>query len=194
MSGSCSWNAKQAVGHALELADAGKLSITKLGLQVLQRATSYGRECFRTDAKLAESITQTNGRKPHPGSVARVRRDLTRQGVFTAKRIFTGQKISEYASRRGFRHSAHGVVRLRLNGKMGFRLLRDEPKPKASPRHAATAALTPSLPRVRRGDYDTFARMAAPAIAAQDARELVLVQQQDYAMYESIARARGQPP
>jgi hypothetical protein len=192
-------HAKAAAAHAIELARQGTLRVTKLGLEVIAKVASYGPECFVVDRKLAEHITQNNGKHPHRGSVARVRRDLTRQGVFQAKRIYPAQQISRVAKRT----STHGCVRSRLNRKLGFRpVVPRPPEPEAAiarPRHTAPPAILQTTPALTGKEYlSEFEAMAARAIAASsrggyiahvDAREAA----DDARMYESVQRVRGPP-
>jgi hypothetical protein len=194
---SSKWHGKTAAGHALALARELGKPITKLGLLLIEQVANYGPECFVPDRKLADQIMQNNGRKPHRGSVARVRRELTRSGMFKAKRIHAEKKISDYASSRGFKSSKHGCVRLRLNHKLGFRVPEARPQSTATvrPRHGAPAAIVPrpALTTVHKSDLDYFQRVAAPAVAVTSLRELERESREDAAMLESVRHVRGPP-
>lgn len=192
---SCEAHGRSAVAQALKVASELGVKITKLGLLLVQKIASYGPECFVVDRKLAEQIVQNNEHHPHPGSVARVRRMLARSEILLCKRIYPAQTISSVAKR----HSTHGCVRSRLNRKLGFRpvpLRPPKPEPElatAGARHAATNSIVARGPALRTSDVEMFERMAAPAVAAASARELILEQQHDAAMYESVKRVRGPP-
>lgn len=58
---------------------------------------SFGESCWLTSAALAERITMPNGRKPHPESVARVRRLLRDDGVIQSERVFVNGKLPTHA-------------------------------------------------------------------------------------------------
>lgn len=198
MTGSCSWHARQAVATAAELVESGKAAVTKLGYLLIQKVASYGPECFIVDRKLAETIRQNNGRAPHPGSVARVRRALAAQQVLICRRVYAGQSISP---KRGTWVSSHGCVRSRLNNRLGFTVADRRPSPPPAtvatprPRHGSVNALQTSPPVARPlGDYDEFARMAERAVAAAERRELAKQAAADEAMLATVPRSRGHPP
>jgi hypothetical protein len=198
---SSTWHGTQAIAQAVKIADEFKLRITNLGLKLVQKVASYGPECFVIDRKLAEQITQNNGKHPHPGSIARVRRSLAAQDVIVCKRIFPGQKISQRARRQ----SAHGCIRQRLNPKLGFRVVdrhsqdeRKAPPDAAAPIYSSAGALRPtprqrSKPIIKSADYQMFESMAARAQGAVLERETIAEQREDAAMLASV-HARGHPP
>jgi hypothetical protein len=190
---SCKWHGKAAAGHALKLACETGKRITKLGLLLVEKVASYGPECFVIDRKLAGQITQNNGKHPHRGSVARVRRELAKQQILQCKRIYPAQRISKYSQR----SSSHGCVRSRLNRKLGFR----PPEPRAAPppplqaRHGATGAIVPRqvVTAAHSSELEYFTRVAAPAVALATTRELARESREDAAMLASVHHVRGPP-
>ncbi len=76
------------IAHSLALL-AGA---TPLGALIVGESASFYYPCFEKDAELAKRVVQNNGRHPHPRSVARARRQVTKLGILESKRIFAGQK------------------------------------------------------------------------------------------------------
>ena len=66
---------------------------------------SFGGVCWQTDARLSEGFTRPDGRRYHPESIARVRRQLRDAGIITSDRVFVGGKIpslkAKFRSARG---------------------------------------------------------------------------------------------
>jgi len=66
---------------------------------------SFGGVCWQTDARLSEGFTRPDGRRYHPESVARARRQLRDAGIITSDRVFVGGKIpslkAKFRSARG---------------------------------------------------------------------------------------------
>jgi len=66
---------------------------------------SFGNICWQTDTRLSEELRRPDGRRYHPESIARVRRQLRDAGVITSERVFVGGKIpsvkAKWTSSRG---------------------------------------------------------------------------------------------
>ena len=72
--------------------DALAYGVTRLTALVIGSVASFGVSCWLKDHELANTIVQRNGRKPHPRSVARVRRQARDVGLMTYQRVMSGQK------------------------------------------------------------------------------------------------------
>lgn len=72
--------------------DALAFGATRLTAQFIGVVASFGATCFLKDREVANTIIQRNGRKPHPRSVARVRRKARELGLVDYRRIMSGQK------------------------------------------------------------------------------------------------------
>lgn len=72
--------------------DALAFGATRLTAQFIGVVASFGATCFLKDREVANTIIQRNGRKPHPRSVARVRRKARDLGLVDYRRIMSGQK------------------------------------------------------------------------------------------------------
>jgi hypothetical protein len=68
-------------------------------------ASLVGGVCWRTDARLGDGINRPDGRRYHPESIARVRRQLRDAKIITSERVFVGGKIpslkAKFTSSRG---------------------------------------------------------------------------------------------
>lgn len=71
--------------------DALAFGATRLTAQFIGVVASFGATCFLKDREVANTIIQRNGRKPHPRSVARVRRQARELGLVEYRRIMSGQ-------------------------------------------------------------------------------------------------------
>ena len=58
--------------------DALAFGASRLTAQFIGVVASFGATCLLKDREVANTIVQRNGRKPHPRSVARVRRQAAR--------------------------------------------------------------------------------------------------------------------
>jgi hypothetical protein len=164
---------------------------SRLSALLVGQVASYGPEyCWLTDEKHAEHIVQRNGKNPHPGSVARVRRRLIDEGLIKGKRIFAGQVICKSARA----PSAHGVVRCAVNwDRLGIH----DPMRGPGARHQAAEARPKHIASVQPHAVNAalaneFEAMAREATTVQDRRTSVRDQAEDQAMYESVKRTR--PP
>lgn len=72
--------------------DALAFGASRLTAQFIGVVASFGATCFLKDREVANTIVQRNGRKPHPRSVARVRRQARDLGLVEYRRIMSGQK------------------------------------------------------------------------------------------------------
>lgn len=72
--------------------DALAFGASRLTAQFIGVVASFGATCFLKDREVANTIVQRNGRKPHPRSVARVRRQARDLGLVDYRRIMSGQK------------------------------------------------------------------------------------------------------
>lgn len=77
--------ASQAAGAAVQ---GGATALEAL---IVGEAASWPIGSWQNDRKTAEAITQANGRNPHPRSVARSRRNVSRKGFLDYRRILPGQ-------------------------------------------------------------------------------------------------------
>jgi hypothetical protein len=66
---------------------------------------SFGGVCWQTDARLGQGISRPDGRRYHPESIARARRQLRDAKIITSERVFVGGKIpslkAKFTSSRG---------------------------------------------------------------------------------------------
>jgi len=166
---------------------------SRLAALVAGDIAAYGPDfCWVTDGAHAEQIVQRNGKHPHPGSVARVRRALAAAGVVRAKRIFAGQRIAPQAKHT----SSHGVVRCTLNwDRLGVLdplrgAKRHEQQQPRGPRHIS--AVRPD----EGAALAEFQRLAQGAIDSEQQRIHKRQADEDFASYESATRKRppGRPP
>ena len=51
---------------------------------------SFGGVCWQTDAQVGEVLRRPDGRRYHPESIARSRRQLRDEGIITSERVFVG--------------------------------------------------------------------------------------------------------
>lgn len=194
--------AASVVARCLEIAAEKKIRLTKLTLLVIEEVARSGVRCFRKIRSLAERIVQNNEKHPHPGSVQRVLRQLRQCGILLARRLFPSQKMQFKAHGKPLKVSAgQGCLVLWFNKRLDFPDFEDndshsESTATVAPSHAAPNAIVPASPalKVNADDLALYQRMAAPAIAVDSARKLERAQREDFAMYESVKRARGHPP
>jgi hypothetical protein len=69
-----------------------RLGATPLGALVVGEVGSFGAPCFVRDRGLADNIVQSNGKHPHPRSVARVRRQVVLLGLMDSVRVMPGER------------------------------------------------------------------------------------------------------
>lgn len=93
--------------HAARIAtgELARQGWARLASLVGGEIASFGGVCWQTDARLGEGITRPDGRRYHPESIARVRRQLRDAKIITSERVFVGGKIpslkAKYTSSRG---------------------------------------------------------------------------------------------
>lgn len=198
------WGGSYEVRANLAAGAALKHGATPLGALIVGHIASRGAHCWETDSRVAEQITQRTGRQPHPRSVARSRRMLTRAGLIASKRVFTGQRLPKEARNS---ISAHGTTVKRPNwevlgvkdpiGKKRERGTKSDGRVTPRARHAATSGLVPrhaerSRPPV---DAELAAAMGELETAMQsrwDADDAVAIEH-DREAYAQAVRQRGPP-
>jgi hypothetical protein len=66
---------------------------------------SFGDVCWQTDGRLGEGLRRPDGRRYHPESIARARRQLRDAKIITSERVFVGGKVpslkAKFTSSRG---------------------------------------------------------------------------------------------
>lgn len=82
--GSSQHAARVATG---ELARAGWPRLASL---VGGHVASFGDSCWQTDSRLSEVLKRPDGRRYHPESIARARRQLRDDGIISCARVFVG--------------------------------------------------------------------------------------------------------
>ena len=92
--------------HAASVAARSALDagLTRLGIALVTHVASRGVD-FQTDEQIRGELVKPNGLRYHRESIGRMRRAITRAGIFSAKRLYAGQRPP------GARYSSpHGVV------------------------------------------------------------------------------------
>ena len=79
--------------HAASVAarKALEAGYTRLGIALVTHVASRGRN-FQTDSQIRDEIRRPDGRHYHRESIGRKRREITRAGGFSAKRLYPGQR------------------------------------------------------------------------------------------------------
>lgn len=92
--------------HAASVAARSALDagLTRLGIALVTHVASRGVD-FQTDEQIRLELTKPNGLRYHRESIGRIRREITRAGILSAKRLFAGQKPPGARFR-----TSHGVV------------------------------------------------------------------------------------
>ena len=166
-----------------ELANRGWPRLASL---VGGQIASFGDSSWVTDARLGESIRRPDGRRYHPESIARVRRQLRDARIIESTRVFPNGELPTQAK---YRYSSHGTTIKKfiwsaISQKNPFsrraqKLKRIEQAQKAreagdvvkaAPRYTAASAIANQPPRqpVPRSSFtDEIERLAAEAQAAQ---------------------------
>jgi hypothetical protein len=62
----------------------------RLASAVGGHVASFGDSCWQTDARLSEVLKRPDGRRYHPESIARARRQLRDAGILSSTRVFVG--------------------------------------------------------------------------------------------------------
>lgn len=84
---SCPQRGDMARGAAI------RLGATPLAALVVGYVASFASTCWIKDWEVAQEITQSNGRNPHPKSVARARRQAARDGLMVSIRLGPGARV-----------------------------------------------------------------------------------------------------
>ncbi|MEO7037003.1 MAG: hypothetical protein ABI548_23825 [Polyangiaceae bacterium] len=93
--------------HAARIAtgELARRGWPRLASLVGGHVASFGNICWQTDTRLSEELRRPDGRRYHPESIARARRQLRDAGLITSERVFVGGKIpslkAKWASSRG---------------------------------------------------------------------------------------------
>lgn len=91
--------------HAAKIATGQLLSAgwARLASLVGGHVASFGDVCWQTDTRLSEVLRRPDGRRYHPESIARARRQLRDAKIITSERVFVGGKIpqAKFRSSRG---------------------------------------------------------------------------------------------
>lgn len=202
---SCPERGDIAAGAAL------RCGATPLESLVVGHTAAHGSYCWLTDSKQADLIVQTNGRHPHPRSVARARRNAARKGFLQVKRIYPNQRPKGAAFRSSF-GTTNKAVNFRAlqvrdpitRGQLKRIHLREKsidlganstaPPSYASGRPKYSSAAREVYQRPPAVVPPEIARMAAEAVGVQDAREHGRHVQADQRMFESVRRKGRAPP
>lgn len=161
--------------------------------------------CFLKLAELSELVRKNDGRSYHPKHIGRSIRLAASRGKLEHRQLRMGQRAGDMKFR-----SAHGQGFNRVNFRAHFGMA--DPvnaktrramsrRPLQSESNVATVGAcqpvtSASLPRnlaLQAAELALFERMAAPAVAAATARELLQEQAADAAMMASVERVRGPP-
>jgi hypothetical protein len=182
---------------------AVRCGATPLEALVVGHTAAHGSYCWLTDTKQADLIVQTNGKHPHPRSVARARRNAARKGFLQVKRVFPNQrpKGASFRSSCGTTNKAVNFRALQVRdpitrGQLKRIHMREtaqaEPRREPGPKYSSAAReVYPRPPAVVPPE---IARMAAEAVGVLDAREHVRHVQADARMFESLRRTGRAPP
>jgi hypothetical protein len=199
--------AAQAAGAAISL------GATPLEALIVGQAASWPLGHWRKDELLAGEITQANGRNPHPRSVARSRRDVTRKGLLLCRRVMPGQfphPSARYPSCGGTTYKTVDFRRLRARDplppeerrKMRRTAIETEQQRRArgvpgadpaGPRYAAPGGLLPPKPAQSRPtgalavELDRFVALQSER---QDAQGLAA----DQATMDAVLRSKERGP
>lgn len=93
--------------HAARIAtgELARRGWPRLASLVGGHVASFGGVCWQTDVRLGEELRRPDGRRYHPESIARARRQLRDAGLITSERVFVGGKIpclkAKWTSSRG---------------------------------------------------------------------------------------------
>lgn len=191
---------------------AARCGATALEALIVGHTAAHGAHCWLTDERQAELIVQRNGRKPHPRSVARARRNASAKGFLAVERVYPNQRPSgaRYRSSFGTTNKAVNFRALKTRDPMTRGQLRrihrgpnvaERPKAAEQPvgprlfEGELVAAATPRpVARPKRDYLDEFQRMAGPAVAAAEQREQAWQQAQDDRMLASVPKRPPRPP
>lgn len=204
----------QAPGHLPQRAliasgAAREIGVTPLEEFIIGRTAAFANTNFQTDAQMAATIVQHNGKTPHPRSVARCRRSLAAREILRSTRIAPNRKPPGASYR-----TPYGTTCKTVNWQaLGIRdplprgerrreqmrqtaIERSQRTPSApvpvGPRHSSavrSAYRQPAAPMDRE-----IARMAAEALAVLDERESQREAREDAAMLASCPLQSRSPP
>lgn len=90
--------------RAVAAAAAVDAGLTRLGIALMAHVAGRGVD-FQTDEQIRHEITKPNGLRYHRESIGRKRRELTRSGFLSARRLYAGQRPAGAKFR-----TSHGVV------------------------------------------------------------------------------------